>query len=144
MTHEIQYPMKDDAYYYTETGDRALSASVPCKSSFVLNRHNCLFDKYTVHSASFLALTIFAMFSSVGSLTHTKVPLVCKSIQASCIVAAHVDATFVLVGKTVLILQLMLLFFTWIIKKRIVWATYCKNNNKQRYRLNFLPQCPYT
>ena len=73
--------------------------SVPCKSLFVLNKHNCLFDKYTVHSASFLALTIFTMFSSVGSLTHTKVPLVCKSIQASCIVTAHVDATLVLVRK---------------------------------------------
>ena len=97
-THET----RDDAYHYTKTGHRALSVSVPCNSLFVLNKHNRLFDKYTVHSASFLALTSFAMFSSVASLTHTKVPLVCKSIQASCIATAHVDATLVLVRKKLL------------------------------------------
>ena len=73
-TSRIKYPNKDDAW----------------KSLLVLNKHNNLF----------VALTIFTVFSCVTSLTHTKVPLVCKSIQASRIVMAHVDTTFVLVRKT--------------------------------------------
>ena len=73
-TKKIKYPNKDDAW----------------KSLLVLNKHDNLF----------VALTIFTVFSCVTSLTHTKVPLVCKSIQASCIVIAHVDTTFVLVRKT--------------------------------------------
>ena len=44
-----------------------------------------------------VVLTLFTMFSLVTSLTHTFVSLVCKSIQASCVVMARTEATLVLV-----------------------------------------------